>query len=208
MAGATFYALGGQKKIDLFKFALLVICSVVAFRTARDAWFLCIPAAACLADIPVAENRRERPETPFELAGTFAIAALVMLLLARETEFTKRGLDRAMTGWFPVHAANFLHRNPQPGPLYNTFDWGGFLMWYLPQYPVAVDGRNDLYGDELDERFFRTQSGDVSYKTDPALNEAGVILLRKRDGLVSSLALDPNFQKIYEDELAVVFVRR
>jgi hypothetical protein len=60
----------------------------------------------------------------------------------------------------------------------------------------------------LDERFFRTQSGDLSYKTDPSLNESGVILLRKTDGLVYSLNLDPNFRRIYEDELATVFVRR
>jgi hypothetical protein len=81
-------------------------------------------------------------------------------------------------------------------------------MWYLPQYPVAVDGRNDLYGDQLDERFFRTPSGDLSYKTDSYLSEAGVILPRKTDGLVYSLTLDPNFQKVYEDEVAAVFVGR
>ncbi|MGB9071271.1 MAG: hypothetical protein WCC22_01250 [Terriglobales bacterium] len=208
LAGAAFYAVGWQKRIDLFKLALLVVGSVVAFRTMRDSWFLCIPAAACLADTPVEGSEQDLPETTFELAGVFAMAALAMLLFARDTEFTTRGLDRAITGTFPVKAVNFLRRNPQPGPLYNTFDWGGFLMWYMPQYAVAIDGRNDLYGDELDERFFRTQGGDLSYKTDPSLNESGVILLRKTDGLVYSLNLDPNFRKIYEDELATVFVRR
>jgi hypothetical protein len=187
---------------------LLVVSSVVAFRTMRDGWFLCIPAAACLADNPVEDSERELPETPLELAGVFAMAALAMLLFSRETEFTSRGLDRAITGTFPVKAVNFLRRNPQAGPLYNTFDWGGFLMWYMPQYPVAIDGRNDLYGDEIDERFYRTQSGDLSYKTDPSLNESRLIFLQKTDGLVYSLNLDPNFQRIYEDELATVFVRR
>ena len=208
IAGAAFFIVGWQRKIDLFKLTLLVISSVVAFRTMRDGWFLCIAAAACLADNPVEDSERELPETPFELAGVFAMAALAMLLFARETEFTTRGLDRAITGIFPVKAVNFLRRNPQPGPLYNTFDWGGFLMWYMPQYPVAIDGRNDLYGDEIDERFYRTQSGDLSYKTDPSLNESRLIFLQKTDGLVYSLNLDPNFQRIYEDELATVFVRR
>jgi hypothetical protein len=208
MAGAAFFLVGWQKKIDLFKLTLLVISSVVAFRTMRDAWFLCIPAAACLADTPVDDSDPDFPETPFELAGIFAMAVLAMLLFARETEFTTRGLDRAITGTFPVKAVNFLRRNSQPGPLYNTFDWGGFLMWYMPQYPVAIDGRNDLYGDEIDLRFYRTQSGDLSYKTDPSLNESRLIFLRKTDGLVYSLNLDPDFQRIYEDELATVFVRR
>ena len=208
LAAAAFYAVGSRKKTDLFKLALLVIGSVVAFRTLRDAWFLCIPAAACLADIVVEKADGEAAETPFALLGVFAASCLLLLLLAHETEFTPRDLDRAITGNFPVKAANFLRRNPQPGPLYNTFDWGGFLMWYMPQYPVSIDGRNDLYGDEFDATYFRTQGGDLSYKTDLTLGESRVILLRKTDGLVYSLGLDPNFRKIYEDELAAVFVRQ
>ena len=80
-------------------------------------------------------------------------------------------------------------------------------MWYMPQYPVSIDGRNDLYGDEMDAPAFKTGNGDPSYKTDPVLNEAGIVLLRKTDGLVSTLDLDPRFRKIYEDKIASVFVR-
>ena len=208
LAGAAFYAVGWQKRINLFKLGLLTIGSVVAFRTMRDAWFICVPAAACLADTSVDDTKREPQESRFELAGVIAIAALAMVLFAREAEFNNRGLDRVITGNFPVYAVNFLRRNPQPGPLYNTFDWGGFLMWYMPQSPVSIDGRNDLYGDEFDARYFQTQGGEPSYKTDPTLRESGVIMLRKTDGLVYALDLDPNFRKIYEDELATVFVRR
>ena len=52
-----FFAVGWRKKIDLFKLAMLTICSVVAYRTMRDAWFIAIPAAACIADFPAAEER-------------------------------------------------------------------------------------------------------------------------------------------------------
>ena len=49
---------------------------------------------------------------------------------------------------------------------------------------------------------------DRSYKTDPVLNESGVVLLRNRNGLVSALDLDPRFRKIYQDAIATVFVRQ
>jgi hypothetical protein len=119
-----------------------------------------------------------------------------------------RGLDDAMSSQFPVKAVNFLRRNPQPGPLYNTFDWGGFLTWYMPDYPVAIDGRTDLYGDELDFLFFNSERGDDSYVNDPYLNEAGVVLLDRTKPLATVLRGDQRFQKIYEDPLAVVFIRR
>jgi len=32
---------------------------------------------------------------------------------------------------------------------------------------VAIDGRTDLYGDEIDFRFIKTERGDPSYVEDP-----------------------------------------
>ena len=208
LTGAAFFILGRQKRVDLFKLALLIVASVVAFRTMRDSWFVCMVAAACIADSSSEDVEREPGETLLQKAGLAAALALLLFLVARNTGFNTRGLDDAMSSWFPVNAVNFLRRNPQPGPLYNTFDWGGFLTWYMPDYPVAIDGRTDLYGDEIDTRFFRTQNGDASYVDDPYLNQAQFVLLPKKDPLASVLLSDPRFSLIFQDSLAVVFVRR
>jgi hypothetical protein len=208
LAGAAFFALGRQKRIDLFKLAMLAVACVVSFRTMRDSWFVCITAAACIADSLGDQAAREPSETLPEKAGLAAALAVLLFLIARNTGFDTRGLDAAMSSWFPVKAVNFLRQHPPPGPLYNTFDWGGFLTWYMPNYPVAIDGRTDLYGDDLDMRFSETENGDESYVNDPYLNEAGVVLLQREKPLTAVLSGDPRFQKIYEDRLAVVFVRR
>ena len=92
--------------------------------------------------------------------------------------------------------------------MYNAFDWGGFLIWYMPQYPVAIDGRTDLYGDDLDARFLQTGSGEDSYLTDPYLNGAGIVLLERGMPLTARLYSDSRFQRIYEDNLAVMFIRQ
>ncbi|HLI63327.1 MAG TPA: hypothetical protein VKV05_07990 [Terriglobales bacterium] len=208
LAAAAFFAIGWQKKVDLFKLGLLAMASVVGLRTMRDSWFLCIAAAACIADAAGEAAEREPQETPLELAGVLATTALVLLLFARGADFTTRGLDGAISSMFPVNAVNFLRQNPVPGPLYNTIDWGGFLIWYMPNYPVVIDGRTDLYGDRLFKLLFDTQNGEASYKTNPYLNQAGVVLLRRQDGLVAALDMDPRFRKIYEDRMATVFVRQ
>jgi hypothetical protein len=208
LCAAAFIAVGWQKRIDLFKLALLTIAALVAFRTMRDSWFLSTVAAACIADVVSGYGERERSESPLELAGVFAVVAIALLLFARGVGFTQQGLDQAISHRFPVKAANFLRQNPVPGPLYNTLDWGGFLMWYMPNYPVAIDGRNDLYGDELDELFIGTQRGGESYKQDPYLNESGVVLIRRTDGFYYALNQDPRFSLIYQDAIAAVFARR
>ncbi len=46
------------------------------------------------------------------------------------------------------------------------------------------------------------------YKTDPYLNEAGVVVLDATCRWPKLLTVDPRFQLIYQDQLAVVFARR
>ncbi len=207
LAGAAFFVVGWRKRLDPFQLLLLSLASVVAFRTMRDSWFLCIPAAACLAASRPEDAARQPSETPLENVGLAVVVILLLALIARDRGFARRDLDRAITASFPVYAANFLHRNPMPGPLYNTFDWGGFLIWYLPQYPVAIDGRNDLYGDELDLRFYKSEMGDPSYLYDPYLNAAAVLLLQKEKPLAQALMHDSRFRVVYSDQMAVVLVR-
>jgi hypothetical protein len=208
LAGAAFFLVVSQKKIDVFKLSLLVVASIVGFRTMRDAWFQCIVSVACIADVAFTDRESESPETRLQLASVFAAVALFLLLGASRVGFNEPALRQAIAGFFPVDAVNFLQQNHPPGPLWNTFDWGNFLTWYLPQYPVAIDGRTDLYGDELDELFYKTEQGDANYRDDPYLNQSGVVLLRTQDGLVPLLEDDLRFRKVYQDRIATVFVRR
>jgi hypothetical protein len=205
--------------LDLFKLALLSIAAVVAFRTMRDAWFICLPAAACVADLFAARAKDRQPgssteaiapawhESFVERAGIIAVTAILLVIFSTNTDFNERGLDRAISSTYPVNAINFLRRNPVPGPLYNNLNWGGFLMWYMPDYPVAIDGRNDLYGDDLDKIFFNTQIAEKSYTTDPYLNESRVVLLDSHLPLAKILTIDPRFQVVYHDDIATVFAR-
>lgn len=206
LASAAFFALGWQRKIDPFKLALLVLASIFAFRTWRDAWFVCVVAVAVIADFPAPEQERE----PIRLSGwaTVIVASVLLLFLAaRNTDFNTRGLDRLISSEYPVDAVNFLRRNPFGGPLYNSFDWGGFLMFYMPQYPVSIDGRTDLYGDAMDEQYYATQEAEPSYQSDPVLNEAGIVVLKRKFPIAQALLGDRRFRLIYRDDQAVVLVR-
>jgi len=208
LAAAGFYAVGWHRKIDPFKLGLLVAASVVSFRTMRDAWFICLSAAACIADFPAPETAPHRTDSWRELAAVGAAVVLLLFMSAPFTDFSTRGLDRAISANYPVNAVNFLRRNSFSGPLYNNLNWGGFLMWYLPELPVAVDGRNDLYGDELDPVFYYSESAYPSYKTDPYLNESGLVILESKLPLAKVLTVDPRFRLVYQDEIATVFARQ
>ena len=195
---AAFYAVGFRRKIDAFQISLLIVASLCAFRTVRDAWFVAIPAILFLADFPASlddQGPAFRPHELFALTGTMAVLAF---LLAANMGFYDRVIDRSI-------AANFIRRIHPPGPLYNNFDWGGFLTWYLPEYPVAIDGRNDLYGDSFAANYLQFNNGDRT-DGDPQLDESRVVLLSREAPLAKLLKFDSRFRLVYEDQLADVFL--
>ncbi|MBI3984896.1 MAG: hypothetical protein HY344_03040 [Candidatus Levybacteria bacterium] len=42
---------------------------------------------------------------------------------------------------YPTNAVAFLKENSSSGQLFSTYNWGGFLIWKLPEKKVFVDGR-------------------------------------------------------------------
>jgi hypothetical protein len=183
------------------------VASLFAFRTTRDAWFICITAALVIADFPAPEAERDRPINLPEFAGVAVAVVLLLFLVARNTDFNQRGLDRTISSQFPVDAVNFLRKHPVGGPLYNSFNLGGFLIFYMPQYPVAIDGRTDAYGDALNEQFYATEAANSSLDDNPYLNDAGVVILENKSPLAQLLPTDRRFRVIYHDQIAVVLAR-
>lgn len=204
---AAFYAVGWRKKIDAFRLSLLIVATLCAFRTVRDAWFAAIPAVMFLADFPAAPAEQDESFKIWELGAVTGALIVLAVLMGGNIGFNNaRGIDARISYDYPVDAANFLQRTQPPGPLYNDFDWGGFLTWYLPDYPVVVDGRNDLYGDEFVARQIQFKNTD---RTDgnPQLDESRVVLLENEASLTKLLKVDPRFRVIYEDRIATIFLR-
>jgi hypothetical protein len=137
-------------------------------------------------------------------------AALVVLtaVLVKVRELDDDNLKRTVAGVFPVDAARYINDQGCRGALYNDFNWGGSLIWALPEHPVAVDGRTNLHGDERLLRFGSTCSGLVGWQDDPELAAAGVVVADSTGPLAGLLAHDCRFQLAYKDSVATVFVKR
>ncbi|NJN80629.1 MAG: hypothetical protein HC797_09275 [Anaerolineales bacterium] len=50
---------------------------------------------------------------------------------------------------YPTAAIEWIKTNQPKGKLFNSYNWGGYLLWTLPEYLVFIDGRADLYGNEM-----------------------------------------------------------
>lgn len=199
-----------QKEGRLFKLLLLVFATVFAARALRDAWLLGVVGAMILADSTIPDNSNKKTSEArfewFHYVAAGLVSVVLLLVIARNTGFDTRGLDRAVSSQYPVDASNFMRRNDLPGPLYNDFAWGGFLIWYMPNYPVAIDGRTDLYGDDIDFMTHRSMSGD--YAGDAFLQRSRTVLIPKASPLAEALRTDSQFRLVYEDGIATIFIRQ
>ena len=65
-------------------------------------------------------------------------------------------------GWRPVPPAVATAIRACPGPLYNRYNEGSFLIWFVPDVPVFIDSRQDPYPpDLLAAHFAAERTGDV-----------------------------------------------
>jgi hypothetical protein len=212
---AAFFALGRQRSRDLFKIAVMNIFVILAFRIQRDAWCVVLPAIAVLADaLPPFQHEAGLPknarswkwEMPLVAVLVLVSLSVAILRLPKDEQLIK-----SASRTFPVKACDYIRENQLPEPLFNSYAWGGFLTWYLPQYPVAIDGRSNLYGNEIDEMYFKVTGGSVRLEDDPSFASARTILLERNAGMTKALTTLPQlrqqFRVAYEDDLAVVLAR-
>jgi hypothetical protein len=213
MLMAAAYFVLGRRRTDLFKLILLVIVSLVAFRALRDAWFVCVTAAVIVADFigraaPESETSSKRWSS-FGLMRSGAVLSgvvCVVLLSASDAHFNSNNMLGILRRLYPVDAVSYIEEHRPPGPLFNTFNWGGFLVAALPDYPVSIDGRNDMYGDDLLRRETETDAG-VDWFDDPAMKRANLVLIPVRSPLSLALGQSPQFKLAYSDKIANVFIR-
>jgi hypothetical protein len=211
VAGAAAFALGRRRTHSAFDFLLLAAGAYFAFHAKHDLWFVVVAACAVIV-APRPASAAERQPTPVwtwpQLLLAGATLALLFFVVARGRDLSETTLEAKVAAEFPVKAAAFVEEQRLTGPLYNHVDWGGFLIWRLPEYPVAIDGRSNLHGDQRMKRFADTWEGRPGWDADPDLAAAGVVLLQTRAPLTALLQRSGRFEVVYQDEIATVFVPR
>lgn len=55
---------------------------------------------------------------------------------------------------YPQKAVNYLQKNPCTGNIFNSYNYGGYLIWKLPGTPLYIDGRLPHWRDENNVRYF------------------------------------------------------
>ena len=210
LTAAAFFALGRRRNLSTFDLLLLAGATFLAFRARRDLWLVVVAALAVLASAgPGTAGAAER----FVLSGRRRLLlagglVAVAALTAWARDLSPANLRRSVAGVFPAQAAAVVAARGDAGPLFNDFNWGGYLSWALPHLPVVLDGRTNLHGDERIVRLGNTWAGGPGWQRDPDLCAAGVVIAPADSPLAALLQRDARFVSVHDDPVARVFVAR
>jgi hypothetical protein len=220
----TFSALAlSNKRVRPGELLMLAVTGWATLRSRRNVPFFALVAAPLLAEhswnwitsyrwgqwLTAPENREPGRKSTLKLTLNvlLLVIALTLVVLGVGRAVAKQPVREAQE--FPAAAVDFILARRPPQPIFNEYNWGGYLIWRLyPDYRVYIDGRADVYGDRLVEEFVHVHEGKTGWRE--ALDDHGIrtVLVKPDVPLASLLRLDSGWQKVFEDKQAVIFVRR
>jgi len=188
---------------------LFIFFSLTALYSMRNLPFFVLVAFPLLAEHAVVPVWK-LPAWNFRLQKVLQAAAV--LLAAVVCGKMVNGHIAMELDWeqlrFPASATSFLNAQRLPARLFNSYDFGGYLIWRLyPRYQVYIDGRTDLYGHAFFENFLQVYQ--VSADPRPTLDAHGIrtVLVEPSSRLAGFLRTQNDWKLVYQDPVAVIFSR-
>jgi hypothetical protein len=172
---------------------------------------LAIPViAAALPVAPASPAVSQRHPDSWRFRPLFNGAVLILMAVFALVKWVSlaRNQDAREAKQFPQKAVAFLRASDEPARIFVYYDWGGYAIWKLyPEYRVFVDGRADLYGDDLLRQFktaVQLRSGweDVldGWKVE-------AVLVPPSCALAQGLLLDSGWRTVFSDSQAIILLR-
>ncbi len=149
---------------------------------------------------------RRRPRWQRRL-NLVIVGLLALVACGKLYAVTEPGIvQAATTSTEPAAAVDWMLANKLHGRLFNEYNWGGYLIWRSQDLPVFVDGRTDLFGDQVLGEWLATIQAGESWRQ--ALDKWQVDYIMIDPGRPLARALpQAGWKLLYTDPQAVIFTR-
>src|SRR5712692_234796 len=190
-------------EVGLLLFAAFAACVHLRFLPIFLAAFTPLLALLLARWMPGYEAKKDRPV--LNVAFMTLIAASVVFSFPSSGRIEKMAAEQ-----YPREAVAYLRAHPVRGPMLNEYGWGGYLIWaFGPEHKVFIDGRADIYeyAGVLSDYMSITLMDPQALRL---LRKYGIeaCLVSRKAPLATLLAALPDWERIYSDELAALYVHK
>ncbi len=172
-----------------------------------------VPVVSTHLDIFLKRKGWTLPRRLLESPGRAALNLTLICLVAGGTLAQLRhhssasGVERALKLNYPQGALQFLATVSPEGKLFNSYNWGGYLIYHAPELPVFIDGRTDLYRDFLGE-YTSAAFGGPDWRDVFSRHDIGIALIESESPLSARLEAADDWRLAYRDAVASVYLRQ
>jgi len=190
------------RRLSIREVALACMASGMALQHRRMVFLFGIITAPILSHY--GWGRAGKREHPLANAAIISCCLIVLIWAFPDNTALEAQIQRAS----PVKAVQYIRQAHLSGPMLNEFQFGGYLIWRMPETKVFIDGRTDLFDwTGVMSEYLRW----ASLQEDPALllNKYHIkfCLLYRHAPLARVIPYLPGWKEVYADDLAVIFAR-
>lgn len=204
LLGLLAVALSRRRRWRLYEIALLMFglyCGLTYIRFLFLFGILAAPLLASFLDfLPP-----YRPEIDKPLLNAVLLGGMIAIFLAFYP--TRAQLERSISQDYPAEILPYLRSHPLQGNVLNDYTWGGYLGWNDRNLKVFADSRADIFDysgvlkDYLDVLDLKHPLRILDkYKIQ-------YVLFQISAPLSYVLSHDPNWRKVYQGKISVLFER-
>ncbi len=156
----------------------------------------------------------ETPPTPrrlrrLNLALLIIFITLPLSLLPGVRQNWWKDAPPVLSSNTPITATTWLKQHPElPGPLWNDYVFGSYLIYALPERPVWIDTRFHLYSPEHWQDYLSISNAEAGWQAKLQDSQAKILLLdpHTQPLLDQVLSTSAEWCSAYRDEDAVVYL--
>jgi hypothetical protein len=175
-------------------------------------WFLfllSIATAELLADWLVPRARRGIPVLDYAIGALLLLMPFALLPDFRDSWWVDA--PPALSVETPLAATAWLAEHPElPAPLWADLAYSSYLVYALPERPIWIDTRFEVYPPEHWERYKAISAGAWNWAALLDAEGINLLMLSKSEQaqLVLAVRASGEWDEVYADVNSLIFVRR
>lgn len=148
-----------------------------------------------------------------QVGGAESIMNWIMLLLSVFAILLlyptrKSNIDLSISRLLPVKAVDFILENHIEGRMFNTYHYGGYLIYRLyPQQKVFIYGRTDIYPRGFVSEYREIYRGDRNWKKYFDQKKIDYVLCETSAPIKQLLLAEGNFKLVSDDGSHAILLR-
>lgn len=208
----VFTTLLARARVPLAHVLLVCLFALAGLRSVRNIPLFAVIAIPILsaqlaAWIPLRASKRPTPRS-MRIINTMIVAFIALAALVRVGGVlaNQANVERAK---YPAAAVEWIQKNRPAPNLYNSYGWGGYLIWKLyPDYLVYIDGRADVHGDVFIEDFLNIYRASPGWEDKLTEKNVRLVLIEPDAPLAKALAADSSWVQVFSDSQSVIYQKK